>query len=68
MFALGGSRGKDSLEEARRPHDLGVSQPESVSGDGFDHAGDGSGYNCGMGTSYSAAQMVSTEVTSPSMH
>lgn len=58
VFGLGGPRGKDSLEEARRPRDLVGSKPESVSSDGLNNAGDGPGDICGMDTSYPAAQMV----------
>ena len=63
MFALGGSRGKNALEEARRPHGLVGSKPEPVPGVGPGHAGDGSGDVGGVGTSYFAAPMVSAEVS-----
>ena len=66
-FALGGSRGEDSLEEARRPAGLVGAKPDPVFSDGPNFTGNGSGDPCGMDTGYSAAQVVSTEVKSPAM-
>jgi hypothetical protein len=55
MLALGGPRGKDSLEEARAPHDLVVVKPDPVRDDGSDNIGDGPGYLCGLATGWFAS-------------